>query len=29
MNVFYGRGAKLIVTYNGEESLSRAVELIS
>ena len=29
MNVFYGRGLKLIVTINGEESRSRVIELIS
>ena len=29
MNIFYGRGVKLIVTYSSEESRSRAIELIS
>ncbi len=29
MNVFYGKGVKLIVTYNSEESRSRVIELIS
>jgi len=29
MNVFYGRGLKLIVSLNGEESRSRVIELIS
>ena len=29
MNVFYGRGMKLIVSYSSEESRSRVVELIS
>jgi DNA-binding Lrp family transcriptional regulator len=29
MNVFYGRGLKLIVTLNSEESRSRVIELIS
>lgn len=29
MNVFYGRGLKLILSLNGEESRSRVIELIS